>query len=93
VPVNKRLYEEMQVKREAEHKLAERDRRRSLVLTCLGCFFWAFLGLVCYGFAFHTTDMGWAEIYKWGAYVITYGGVSFTLLRAYRKGSARGDWE
>ena len=53
---------------------------------------WAGLGLVCYGFSFHTTDAGMAQIYKWGAYVITYGGVSFTLLRAYRKGESRGDW-
>ena len=42
--------------------------------------------------AFHTTDASMAEIYKWGAYVITYGGVSFTILRAYRKGVERGDW-
>jgi hypothetical protein len=92
VPINKRLYEEMQVKREAEHRRAERDRRWALVATCLMCFVWAFLGLVCYAFAFHTTDQGWAAIYKWGAYVITYGGISLTLLRAYRKGEQRGDW-
>jgi hypothetical protein len=53
---------------------------------------WAALGLVCYGFAFHTTDAGWAEICKWCAYLITYGGVSFELLRAYRQGEKRGDW-
>jgi O-antigen/teichoic acid export membrane protein len=92
VPIDKRLYEEMQVKREAEHRAAERDRRWSLLVSCVSCLVWAFLGLVCYGFAFHTTDAGLAEIFKWGAYVITYGGVSFTLLRAYRKGEKRGDW-
>jgi hypothetical protein len=53
---------------------------------------WAALGLVCYAFAFHTTDAGWGQIFKWGAYVITYGGVSYELLRAYRKGESRGDW-
>ncbi|HEY9225686.1 MAG TPA: hypothetical protein VIP11_03510 [Gemmatimonadaceae bacterium] len=92
MPVNKRLYEEMQAKREAEHHAAERDRRRSLIRSGLACLVWAFLGLVCYGFAFHTTDMGMVPIYKWGAYLITYGGVSFTLIRAYRKGEQRGDW-
>ena len=42
--------------------------------------------------AFTRPTPAWAEIFKWGAYVITYGGVSFTLLRAYRKGEQRGDW-
>jgi amino acid transporter len=92
VPINKRLYEEMQAKREAEHSSAERDRRRALILSGLACLAWAFLGLVVFAFAFHTTDAGMAEIYRWAAYVVTYGGVSFTLLRAYRAGEKRGDW-
>jgi hypothetical protein len=53
---------------------------------------WAFLGLLCYGFALHTTDASIGEIFVWLAYIVTYGGVSFTLLRAYRKGEQRGDW-
>jgi hypothetical protein len=92
MPIEKELYERMQRDRDAEHRAAERDRRRSLVVTCAACLVWAVLGLVCYAFAFHTTDTGMAEIYKWGAYVVTYGGVSFTLLRAYRRGEKRGDW-
>jgi hypothetical protein len=92
MPVNKKLYEEMQEKREAEHRVAERDRRRALVRTCLFCIMWSVLGLICYAFAFHTTDMGWAQIYQDGAYVITYGGITFTLARAYKKGEDRGDW-
>lgn len=92
MPIKRELYEQMQARREAEHLAAERDRRRSLILSGIACLFWAVLGLVCYAFAFHTTDPGWAEIYRWGAYVITYGGVSCTLLRAYRKGEQRGDW-
>jgi O-antigen/teichoic acid export membrane protein len=92
VPINKRLYEEMQAKREAEHYDAERERRWSMVFSGLQCLMWAALGLICFAFAFHTTDPGYAEIYKWGAYVITYGGVTFTLARAYQKGERRGDW-
>lgn len=92
MPIKRELYEQMQARREAEHLAAERDRRRSLILSGIACLFWAVLGLVCYAFAFHTTDSGWAEIDRWGAYVITYGGVSYTLLRAYRKGEQRGDW-
>ena len=92
MPMNKKLYEELQVKREAEHRLAERDRQWAQVRSGIACLVWAALGLVCYAFAFHTRDAQMAEIYRWGAYVITYGGVSFTLLRAYRKGEDRGDW-
>jgi len=36
--------------------------------------------------------MSMVPIYQWGAYLITYGGISFTLLRTYRKGVDRGDW-
>jgi hypothetical protein len=92
MPVNRKLYEEMQVKREAEHRVAERDRLWALLRASFFCIVWAVLGLVCYAFAFHTTDMGWAKIYQWGAYVITYGGITFTLARAYKKGEDRGDW-
>ena len=92
MPMNKKLYQELQQKHEADHVAAERERRWSLIRSGIACLVWALLGLVCYGFAFHTTDMGMAKIYQWGAYVITYGGVSFTCLRAYRKGVERGDW-
>src|SRR5690349_17872383 len=92
MPMNKKLYEELQEKHERDHRDAEGERRWSLIRSGLACLVWAVLGLVCYAFAFHTTDAGMAEIYQWGAYVITYGGVSFTILRAYRKGVARGDW-
>jgi hypothetical protein len=92
MPIDRKLYEELQVKREAEHRAAEHERRWAMVRSGLACLFWAALGLVCYAFAFHTTDPAMAEIYKWGAYVITYGGVSFTLVRAYRQGEDRGDW-
>lgn len=92
MPMDKQIYEELQRRNETQHRDAERDRRWSLIRSGLACLLWAFLGLVCYAFAFHTTDPMMAQIYKWGAYLITYGGVSYTLLRTYRKGEERGDW-
>ena len=92
MPINKRLYEEMQVKRAGEYHAAERDRRWAMIRSGLMCLVWAALGLVCYAFAFHTTNENWGRIFQWGAYLITYGGISYTLLRAYRKGEERGDW-
>jgi hypothetical protein len=92
VPINKRLYEEMQAKREAAERDADRERRRALIRSGLACLVWALLGLLCYGFALHTTDPDIGQIFVWLSYLVTYGGVSFTLLRAYRKGEQRGDW-
>ena len=92
MPPNKQLYEEMQTKRSAEHHDAERDRRWALIRAGFACILWAALGLLCYGFALHTTSVETGRVYQWGAYIITYGGISFTLLRTYRKGEERGDW-
>jgi hypothetical protein len=92
MPINKELYEAMQRERDAEHKAAERDRRRAFIRTIAMCVAWTLMGCVSFGLALHTTDPGMAQVYRWGAYVITYGGLSFTLLRAYRKGEQRGDW-
>jgi len=92
MPIDRKLYEEMQRKRDAEHRAAESERRRALAGTVVMCLVWAALGLVCFGFALHAADPGMGEIFRWGAYVITYGGLSFTLLRAYKKGEDRGDW-
>jgi hypothetical protein len=92
MPTNKELYEAMQRQREREHEAAERDRRRSLLVSAALCLFWALLGLGCFGMALHTTDRATGEIYRGAAYIVTYGGVSFTLIRAYLKGEKRGDW-
>ena len=62
MPMNKKLYEELQAKRAAEHHDAERDRQRAMVRNGVACLAWAALGLVCYALAFHTTDAGMAEI-------------------------------
>lgn len=92
MPIPKRYYEELQAKRETEHKIAERDKSRDLFRTGLLCVAWCMAGLVVFAFAFHTTDLVLAEVFRWGAYVVTYGGISATLARAYLRGEKRGDW-
>jgi hypothetical protein len=92
MPIPRRYYEELQAKREAEHRAAERDKGRALALTGLACLLWCVLGLVSFGFALHTTDALLGEIFRWTAYVLTYGGISATLARAYVRGERRGDW-
>lgn len=92
MPIPKRYYEELQARRTAEHRAAERDKGRALVITGLLCVLWCLLGLVAFGLALHTTDAMLGEVFRWTAYIVTYGGISATLARAYVRGERRGDW-
>lgn len=92
MPIPRRYYDELQAKRQAEHRAAERDRSRDLLRAGLWCVLWCVGGLVSFGIALHTTDLFLGEIFRWGAYIITYGGISATLARAYLRGERRGDW-
>lgn len=92
MPIPKRYYDELQEKRQQEHRVAERDKTRDLFWSGVSCVVWCVAGLVVFAFAFHTTDPTLAEIFRWGAYIVTYGGISFTLARAYLRGERRGDW-
>ena len=92
MPIPRRYYEELQAKREVEHRLAERDRRNSLWRAGWLCVFWCVMGLVVFGFALHTTSAFLGEVFRWTAYIVTYGGISITLARAYVRGERRGDW-
>jgi hypothetical protein len=88
MPIPRRYYEELQAKRDAEHRVAERDTQRDLFWSGIACIVWCITGLVCFGLALHSTD----EIFKWSAYIVTYGGICTTLARAYLRGERRGDW-
>jgi len=92
MPIPKRYYEVLQAKRDAEHRIAERDKQRDLFWSGVACMAWCVAGLVCFGFALHTTDELLGQIFKWSAYIVTYGGICFTLARAYQRGERRGDW-
>jgi len=93
MPIPRRYYyEELQAKRQEEHRSAKRDTGRDLFWTGVLCIVWCVGGLVVFAFAFHTTDPLHAEIFRWGAYIVTYGGISATLARAYLRGERRGDW-
>ena len=92
MPIPKRYYEELQAKREEEHRAAERDKGRALFFTGVICVMWCLLGLIAFGCALHTTDAMLGEVFRWAAYILTYGGISATLARAYVRGERRGDW-
>lgn len=92
MPIPKRYYDELQVKRQEEHRAAQRDTGRALLLTGVLCVVWCLLGLVAFGFALHTSDETAGDIFRWIAYIVTYGGISATLALAYLRGERRGDW-
>ena len=92
MPIPRRYYEELQAKREVEHRLAERDRTRALWRTGWLCVFWCVLGLAVFGLALHTTSAFLGEVFRWTSYIVTYGGITITLARAYVRGERRGDW-
>ena len=92
MPIPKRYYEELQTKRRDEHRRAERDRRIDLFRTGVMCVLWCVAGLASFGLALHTTDAKLGQVFKWASYVITYGGITFTIARAYLRGERRGDW-
>jgi len=92
MPIPKRYYEELQGKRQEEHRRAERDRRVDLFRTGLMCVFWCVTGLAFFGLALHTTDPILGKVFKWASFVITYAGITVTLARAYLRGERRGDW-
>ena len=92
MPIPKRYYEELQTKRREEHRRAIRDTRRDLLRSGVMCVVWCVAGLVAFGIALHTTDALLGEVFKWTAYVVTYGGIASTLARAYLRGERRGDW-
>jgi hypothetical protein len=76
---------------EAESEIS-RIKRRELVRACLECLGSAFLGLLCMGFALHTTDEGIGKIAFWGGLVVGYSGITYALVGAYKRGEDRGDW-
>ena len=92
MPIPRRYYEELQVKRQEEHRRATRDQRADLLRTGVMCVVWCVAGLISFGFALHTTDPMLGQVFKWAAFVITYGGITLTLARAYLRGEKRGDW-
>lgn len=92
MPIPRRYYEELQAKRRDEHRRAERDKRFDLFRTGLMCVLWCVAGLASFGLALHTTDPKLGQVFKWASYVITYGGITATLARAYLRGERRGDW-
>lgn len=92
MPLPKEILEEMGAKRRREALLADQDRVRDLVVTGARCVAWALLGILPILWSASTTSLILGRIAFWGGLLVGNTGIVFTLLGAYRRGEARGDW-
>ena len=91
MPLPQEIQEELERKRREEHRQAERDSFWAHVRTALMCVGWSVVGMGIMGFGLHTNDPEFGKIFWNGGMVVGYAGISFTLIRAYRKSKERGD--
>ena len=92
MPLPPDIRDELISRHRGEHEGAERDRRRDFVRTALICWGWSLLGLAMLGYSMHTSDETVGRLFFWGGLGVGNAGMIFTLLGAYRRGEARGDW-
>lgn len=86
------ILDEMAVAHLRDAAASDRDRWKDFGRTALECVLWSCMGIACIGWALHTTDMAYGKAAFYAGIAIGNGGVIFSLLAAYRRGEARGDW-
>jgi FtsH-binding integral membrane protein len=85
-------YERIGREREQASREADRQYRWELVRVCLEMFGWTAIGLLIAAFAFHVTDRETGMIFLYGGMLVNVAGVFWSILTAYHRGRARGDW-
>ena len=92
MPLPIEIREELQRKRLAEHRDAERDKRWDYVRTALLCWLWCLAGIALVAWSFHSSDERYARAIFWAGVGCGNAGMIFSILGLYRRGEARGDW-
>jgi hypothetical protein len=92
MPIPIEIREELQRRRLAEHRAAERDKRWDYLRTALQCWGWCLAGIAMIAWSLHTTDERYARAVFWAGLGIGNAGMIFSILGLYRRGEARGDW-
>ena len=92
MPIPIEIREELQRRRAAEHREAERDKWWDYGRTALHCWGWCMLGVALMAWSVHTTDEAYGRVAFWGGLGIGNAGIIFSILALYRRGEARGDW-
>jgi hypothetical protein len=85
-------YERIGREREQASRESDRIYRRELVRVCVQMFGWTVAGLCVAAFAFRAHDRATGMIFLYGGMVVNWGGVLWSIVSAYLRGEARGDW-
>lgn len=91
MPLPRHIQEELELKRAAEHRLAQRDAFWANVRTALACVAWAVLGLLVMAWGLRTTDPDFGKIAWLGGQVVGYAGILVTIVRWYARARECGD--
>ena len=92
MPLPLEIREQMARSRDESSRVADRERRRDMLVTTLQCLGWSAAGIFCIMWSAHTTDTTWGRAAFYGGLGAGNAGTIFTLLAAYRRGEKRGDW-
>ncbi len=84
--------ERIGAERLAAQREVERAARRGVWLALLGCVASCAAGMLILAFAFLTKDRQLGFVFFWSGLTLGYAGMAYSLLSAYRRGEARGDW-
>jgi hypothetical protein len=93
MPLPRHIREEMELRRDQEHRLAQRDAFWATVRMGLMCIAWCGVGLVIMAWGLRTTDYDLGQIAWRGGQIVGYAGILFTVARWYSKARQRGDTE
>ena len=92
MPIPGADYEELVARNAAAADVSAHVRFRAMLRTLFWCWLWSGLGMFLVGWAFHTTNSYYGHIAFWLGLGVGNGGVLFTLVGAWRKAEARGDY-
>jgi hypothetical protein len=93
MPLPLEYQQQLQERRTAEERAADRETRRDLWLTLGQLLLSTLLGMALIGLALHVVDEALGRIWWWLGWLIWTSGVWAALVRAYVRGVARGDWQ
>jgi hypothetical protein len=78
---------------EAFCRAIEREQFWDTARTLLACAFWSVSGVLAMAWSFSSTDERLAPVVFWGALVVSYSGIAFALIGAWRRQLERtGEW-
>jgi hypothetical protein len=92
MPLPEKYLREQRENRAIAEREAQRETRLAWLRVLGEIAAWTLAGLAGIGMALHSHDFDVGMAWWWGGSALWVGGVSATVLTAYRRGEKRGDW-